>query len=210
MKQRLWIKHSDIKYLITFLLISTAITSTAGYLSLYPIENKVSMAMAVLDSNGLALHYFPNNSPNVRPGEQINWTLSVYNQMGTITYAVIRVKLLNASLSGPNDTTLTPSPVQSILEFRHILLNNETWSTNFAWRIDNLTAAGNSVNISNLTINGISYFGTLASALGGRNFRFVFELWLLNPTTNQLVFSGYSQDAPNPVWDQVWYNAMEV
>lgn len=202
------ISRRDVKYVIAFALVSSIITSAAALAMLYPFGSRPYVAMAILGPSELAENYFPGENSTVRLGEQVNWTLNVYNDMGTLEYVVVRVKILNSSLPGPNDTLGTPSPVQSILEFRHILVSNETWSTNFVWQIENITREGDSLLLSSLLLNGVRNSGSLAAAKGGHNFRFVFELWFYDTSTNQLEFFYRSQNTQYVVWDEIWFNVV--
>lgn len=207
MINHLKIKRRDVKLVITFAILSSIITSAAAYASLFQFGAQPFFAMSVLGSKGLAADYFPGDNQTVRVGQPVNWTINVYNQMGTIEYVVVRVKLLNSLMAGPNDTTAAPSPVQPFIEFRRIMVNNETWSTRFLWQIENTSLQGDQLQISSLTLNNVRYSGSLATAKQGYNFRFVFELWFYEARAGHLVFSWHSRNAQYVVWNQIWFNA---
>jgi hypothetical protein len=163
--------------------------------------------MWVLGSNGLAEHYYPNDNPNLAVGDQVNWTLGVYNHMASIEYVVVRVKLLNSTLASPDEVTGKPSPVSPLTEFTRVLLDNETWSIPFVWKILNATQKGGSLSITRLSVNQTLLSGEFASAVSGFNFRFVFELWFYDENANDLVFSWRTSDTSHSVWTQIWFNA---
>lgn len=204
---RLKISRGDGRYVLAFALIIGVLISSVAYVTLFPFTSQPYFAMWVLGSNGLAENYYPGNNPNVRIGEQINWTIGVYNKMGALEYVVVRVKLLNSTMLSPDDSTATPSPAPTIYEFRHVLLNNETWMAPFLWRVSNLTTQGQSLAVSGILLNGAPYSGILAVAVGGLNFRFVLELWFYDVQTNQLKYSWQYGSAQYSVWNQVWFNA---
>jgi hypothetical protein len=163
--------------------------------------------MWILGSNGLTENYFPNNNPNLIPGEQVNWTLGVYNHMSSLEYVVVQVKLLNATETSPNEQTGVPSPVPEIFEFARVLVSNETWTIPFLWAIVNAVSVNGAVLINGLVINGTMFTGNLAQAAGGLDFRFVFELWFYDQTAGNLVFSWSTPTSTYSVWTQSWFNA---
>ena len=206
-KRRLKISSRDLRYLLMFALVTTIVTSGMAYSILTPRPTEQFFAMWILGSTGLAEDYYPNDDPNLKAGEQVNWTLGVYNHMVGLEYVVVRVKLLNSILMGPDETNGSPSPVVPIFEFTRVLLDNETWSIPFVWRISNITQKGDSVLVTGLIVNQIPISGQLGTALSGFNFRLVFELWFYNEAAKDLVFSWQTAGVRRSVWTQIWFNA---
>jgi hypothetical protein len=200
------ISRQDVQYVIVFVIISTVVASTVAYAYLNPARPERFFAMWILGSEGLAEHYYPNDNPNLVPGQFVNWTLGVYNHMNSLQYVVVRVKLLNSTITSPNDTSGTPSPSPPLLEFRRVLIDNDTWSFPFTWKISNYTIESGSVLITGLTANQTLIQGNFARAVGGHNFRLVFELWFYDSTTQSLVFSS-SDSEVHSAWSQIWFNA---
>lgn len=130
--------------------------------------------------------------------------------MDSLQYVVLRVKLLNSTLASPNDTLGEPSPAPVILEFSRILVSNQTWSVPFDWSISNYTVKGGSFIITRLLVNQIPLTDQFATAISGQNFRFVFELWFYDTTTNDLAFSWYSNGRASDVWTQIWFNVAQA
>jgi len=195
--------------LLIFVVIITVVTSSLVYVYLYPAPQEQFFASWILDSQGLAEHYFPRDNPNVRVGEEVNWTLGVYNHMGSLQYVVIRVKLLNSTSASPNDTLGEPSPAPAILEFAQVLVSNQTWSIPFDWAISNYTVSGGTIVITSLSVNRNYLHGQLGKANFGRGFRFVFELWFYDIDTNSLVFPWYTNGLPTDSWTEVWFNVAQ-
>jgi uncharacterized membrane protein len=183
------------------------IASGVAYGTLNPGRSEQFFAMWILGSSGLAENYYPNNNSTLAQGEAVNWTLGVYNHMGQLEYVIVRVKLLNSTSPSPNELTGTPSPVGEIFEFSQILVDNETWSIPFVWRILNLTQQGQSLLMTGLSINQTSLTGNLGSATSGINFRLVFELWSYDANSNKSTFSWNTQGTTHSVWTQIWFNA---
>lgn len=207
MRRRKWISPRDLQYVVGFAIIATLITSGVAYGILNPPPSEPFFAMWILGSGGLAEHYYPRDDPNLMIGEDVNWTLGVYNHMGSIQYVVVRVKLLNSTLASPDELTGTPSPVSSILEYTRVLVDNETWSIPFLWKILNLTTTGERVAITGLLVNQYAIGGVVATAVSGFNYRFVFELWFYDPAKDDLSYSWRTGDSIHCVWTQIWFNA---
>lgn len=207
MKRKLKISSRDLQYVVAFALVATLVTSVVAYTALFPSPKEQFFATWILGSSGLAEDYYPNNNSTLTVGEVIDWTLGVYNHMNGLEYVVLRVKLLNSTLSAPDELTGSPSPVSAIFEFSRILVNNETWSIPFTWRIASLTKQSQSLLITGLSVNEILLTGNLASAISGLNFRFVFELWFYDISTSTLSFAWTAGGATHSVWTQIWFNA---
>lgn len=201
------ISSRDLRYVALFAILSTVIISSAAYVTLTPLPSEQFFAMWILGSKGLASSYYPNNDPNLRVGQSVNWTIGVNNQMSQLEYVIVRVKLLNSTIQSPNEFTGTPSPAPTLTEFRRVLVNNETWSIPFVWALSKVTGSSNYLTITALSINGVSFSGNLASASSGLNYRFIFELWFYDANTNQLTFSWSSRNVVHAVWNQLWFNA---
>ena len=205
-RRKLKISAQDFRYLLAFIVIVTIVAAGAAYVVLSPPPSEQFYAMYILGSNGLAEHYYPNDNPNLTVGEPVNWTIGVYNHMGTLQYVVIRVKLLNSTLASPDELTGTPSSSVPLFEFTRVLVDNETWTTPFVWRVVNVSRSPSALSITRISINQISLSGDLAKAVSGNNYRFVFELWFYDKATNALVFSWRAQNAQRSVWTQIWFN----
>jgi hypothetical protein len=210
LRKSLRISRRDLQLVGAFAIVATIVASIGAYAYLNPPASDEFLAMWVLGANGLAEHYYPNDNPNLKPSENVNWTLGVYNHMGRIEYIVVRVKLLNSTLPSPDGVTGTPSPTSPLLEMRRILVDNETWSLPFSWEILALAKKGQSLSITGMVIQQMPFEGTLASTVSGSQFRFVFELWFFDESSNDLAFSWQSMGVQHAVWTQIWFNATQT
>ena len=206
-RRRPRISSRDIQYVIAFAVIATIVTSTLFYASLNPPPSEQFFAMWILGARGLAENYYPNDNSTLSADEQVKWTLGVYNHMSGLEYVVVRVKLLNATMPGPDELNGTPSPASPIFEFTRVLVDNETWTIPFTWAILNMKMTDGSLSITGLAINQTPVKGQLGTAVLGHNFRFVFELWSYDENTQNLIFSWNGSDTPHLVWTQIWFNA---
>jgi len=192
---------------VAFAAVATVVTSAVAYGTLNPPPSEQFFALWILGSEGLAEHYYPNDDPNLRIGEEVNWTLGVYNHMGSLQYVVVRVKLLNSTVASPDELSGRPSPASPLFEFTRVMVDNETWSLPFRWSIDNLDARGRSLLLTGLAINQVHFRGELVTAVSGFNYRFIFELWFYDQTSNDLSFSWTTSNVKHSVWTQIWFNA---
>lgn len=205
-RRKLKINSRDLRYLLVFMATTTIVTSGVTYAVLNPPPSERFYAMYILGSNGLAEHYYPNDDPDLAIGKPVNWTIGIYNHMGSLQYVVVRVKLLNSTLKSPDELTGTPSAVTPLFEFARVLVDNETWSVPFLWQILSISATSSGLLVTGISINQVTLAGDLARAVSGFNYRFVFELWFYDSVTNDLVFSWHTQSARYSVWTQIWFN----
>jgi hypothetical protein len=205
-RRKLKISAQDFRYLLAFAVVATIVVSGVAYGVLNPPPSERFYAMYILGSNGLAEHYYPNDNPNLTVGEPVNWMIGIYNHMGSLQYVVVRVKLLNSTLQSPNELSGTPSSVAPLLEFARVLVNNETWSIPFVWKLLGVSSSAGLVLITGISINQVAFTGDLVEAVSGINYRLVFELWFYDMATNALVFSWHAQSGQHSVWTQIWFN----
>jgi hypothetical protein len=205
-RRKLKINAQDFRYLLAFAVIATIVTSGVAYGVLNPPPSEQFYAMYILGSKGLAEHYYPNDNPDLTVDEPVNWTIGIYNHMGSLEYVVVRVKLLNSTLPSPDELTGTPSSVVPLFEFARVLVDNETWSIPFVWKVLSVSSSSGEALITGISINQVTLTGNLARAISGINYRFVFELWFYDRVTNDLVFSWQAQSARHSVWTQIWFN----
>jgi len=163
------------------------------------------LALAVLGEEGMAEKYYPGDDPNIGVGENVNWTLYIYNHMGEAQYVAVRVKLLNSTILPPNSADCVPSSAPVVYEIRDVLLNNETRLHVFSWSIEEAGRFGDSVGISLLSVNGDLVEAEFYS-MDGYNFRLVFELWVFDDKLDDFRFGWSYGDEPRCVWNQLWFN----
>jgi len=206
LRKRRRISRRDLQYLLAFAATATLVTSSVAYGTLNPPPSERFFAMWILGSGGLVEHYYPEDDPNLGVGDEVNWTLGVYNHMGSVQYVVVRAKLLNSTLASPDELTGKPSPVIPLFEFTRVLLDNETWSIPFVWRVLNVTISEGRLMLTELSINGVHLNGEFATAFSGFNYRFVFELWSFDQAFNDLTFTWRTNSSQHSAWTQIWFN----
>jgi hypothetical protein len=164
----------------------------------------------VLGGNGLAEDYYPNNSSYLQIGQRITWYLGVTNQMGSMQFVDIRVKLANQTTAAPNDTTATPSPAPVIAEFKQFMVSNGTWKIPFQWEILNFTTTSNGYSrIVKMQIGNVTYSlhdSPTCSSLSSCNFRLIFELWTWNVDYGDFQIGWLSDNQQRIAWLQIWFN----
>jgi hypothetical protein len=205
-RSKLKISAQDFKYVLAFAVVATIVASGVAYAVLNPPSSEQFYAMYILGSNGLAEHYYPNDNPNLTLDKPINWTIGVYNHMGSLQYVVVRVKLLNSTLRSPDELSGNPSSVAPVTEFVRVLVNNETWTMPFVWKLLGVRPSARQILITGISINQATVTGDLVEAVSGINYRLVFELWFYDIPTNGLAFSWHAQSGPHSVWTQIWFN----
>jgi hypothetical protein len=171
-----------------------------------PRRGEPFMALAVLGEEGMAEKYYPGDDPSIGVGEEVHWTLYLYNHMGEVRYVAVRVKLLNSTMSSPNSTSCSPSPAPVVYEVRRILLDNETWLYPLDWSLTDVGGDGGLVSIEGLMMNGEA-FQTDAESVHGYNFRVVLELWTYDEASEGFIFGWASGEESHCVWNQIWFNA---
>ena len=174
--------------------------------ALLPSREEPFFALAILGEEGMAELYYPGDDPRIEVGEEVRWTIYLYNHMGGAQYAAVRVKLLNSTVLAPNSTSCNPSPAPVVYEIRRVLLDNETWLYPFSWTIKDVEPVSDFLEITQLSINGASV-GTRAIAEGGFNYRFIIELWVFDEDFHDFRFSWRYRDELHCAWNQVWFNA---
>jgi len=194
--------HLTFILICTVLIVAAFIPVVSAFL---PRNEEPFFALAVLGENGMAEHYYPDENSTIKVGTEVHWFIYIYNHMGKSQYVSIRVKILNSTIMTPNSTSCTPSEAPTTHEIRRILLENQTWSYPFNWILQNVTKFDNSTTINSLLINGERLQSNIR-ARNGYNFRLVFELWVYDPSSDDLVFGWKSGQEPSCAWNQIWFN----
>ncbi|MCJ7633316.1 hypothetical protein MUP77_13130 [Candidatus Bathyarchaeota archaeon] len=188
----------------TALLLGTIVT-VAALGALYPKFEEQFIAMGVLGEYGTTDQYFPGNISRISVGASIRWQLYVYNHMSETKEVSIRVKLLNSTLTGPNDENGTPSPVEFFMEIPLVLASNETQILPFYFRITQVALVGDSVRITEIEV-AERIFSVNVPARIGTSFRIVFELWSYEKESGSYIYSWKSAKGVYHVWNQIWFN----
>jgi len=171
-----------------------------------PRRGEPFMALAVLGEEGMAEKYYPGDDPEIEVGEEVRWTLYLYNHMGEARYVAVRVKLLNSTMLAPNSTSCSPSPASVVYDVRRVLLDNETGLYPFSWSVEEIEVVGDFGQIGLLSVNG-DLVRTSVFAEDGYNFRIILELWVYDEVLNEFQFGWGYGDELRCAWNQIWFNS---
>jgi uncharacterized membrane protein len=133
---------------------------------------------------------------NIFPETDYHVFLGVSNQMGSLEYYLVRVKLANQSDSLPDKSAGIPSSLPTAYEYRLFVENNATLETDFSFSFNDISFEGNVGRISALTINGkainVSKPVTRDASDNGFHYTIFFELWIYNSTISNFQFHDRS------------------
>jgi uncharacterized membrane protein len=192
-------------FLINLVILLTLSMSIA-YVASVPREHERFLSLSTLGSNMMVGDYYPNNKKDIELLDDIRWYIQVYNNMGSAEYIAVRVKLLNSEQAAPDDNTHTPSPIEHIYEFKHLVAKGETVTIPFEWSITSILSIDSSKVIKGISING-DMVEVDVRADDGKDFRIVFELWRYNTESKEFEFSWVdSSNEKRSVWNQIWFN----
>jgi len=199
----------DTKRSISVFVIATLIVWTLVYLSFAPSPKERFFQLYALGESRKLEKYYPNDNPNISVGVPLRWFIGVESFMGRAEYVLVRVKLGNETLPCPDSLNCTPALLPTILEFRKVLMDNETWESHFFWSITNMTRQEDMIHIT-LTVNNITVECPSVGAVRGYNFRLIFEIWTLYEETGKFAFGWTSHGERRCAWIQLWFNATDA
>jgi len=177
-----------------------------AYMAVTPWPKEKFFQLYVLGETRMAERYYPNNNTNIPIDTPVKWYIGTTNFMGSTQLAIIRAKLGNQTLTPPNETAATSAPLPILIEFRRVLLDNETWEFPFIWKISNTTDVGN-LKYLTLNINDVETHIEDVGAKDGYNYRLIFELWTLDTESNDIIFGWKASNERRATWLQLWFNA---
>jgi uncharacterized membrane protein len=121
---------------------------------------------------------------NVKADENYMIYVGVGNHMGSSAYYVVHVKFRNQSEPLPNATAGTPSPLQTLYEYRVIVQDGGTWEAPLTFSFSNVSFFEDKSLVKYLTINGISYSIDKSALWDSENkgyfYQLFIELWIYN------------------------------
>jgi len=196
----------DKKRAVVVFVSAFMIFAMLAYVAVTPWPKEKFFQLYALGETRMAERYYPNNDTNIHADTPVKWYVGTTNFMGSTQLAVIRAKLGNQTLTSPNETAATPAPLPTIVEFRKVLQNDETWEFPFNWKITNTSSVGNLTYLT-LNINGIETHIGDVGAKDGYNNRLIFELWTLDVESNDIIFGWRASNQRRAAWLQLWFNA---
>ena len=196
----------DLQRGLTVFVSACLIFSMLAYIAATPQPKEQFFQLYALGENRMTEDYYPNDNSTIPLDTPVKWFLGVTNFMGSVEYVIVKAKLGSQTSQPPNETNTTPANLPTLIEFRRILLDNETWETPFTWKIVNVETKSETafltLNINNKTIT-VQDIG----ANNGCNFRIIFELWTLDEETKNQIFGWKTQGQRRAAWLQIWFNA---
>ncbi len=191
---------------LTLFLAFLVLTSLVAWVVANPPANEDFASVSVLGSRMSAVSYFPNNITTVFLNEQIQWNVQVYNHMSTTQLFALYIKLANTTITSPNATSNTPSGGFLLFQSYRAMLSNETWNLPLSWSITSETSVSGTTKIQSMMINNALVPGTDVSAVNGKNFRIVIELWSYDVQTHSFLFSFMTRGVLDSAFNQIWFN----
>ena len=204
MKRNLQSLRSLLPVFLTFLILFEA----AAYTATTPGPRESFFQLYVLGPNGMASDYYPNNSAYITVGEPVTWYIGVSNQMGSMQFVDIRIKLGNQTIDPPNDTTASPSPAPLVAEFERFIQDNGTIEIPFVWKILNFTSQSGRPRLLQLQIDNATYSiqnSPMCSSFSSCRLRLVFELWTWNVNISDFQIGWWNGDQRQIAWLQLWF-----
>jgi hypothetical protein len=118
--------------------------------------------------------------------------LGVGNHMGFSEYYLVYVKFRNQTQQPPSGINSQPSPLPPLYEFRFFLADGELWEVPINFAIQNISLQKDSVFVSNIFINGVTFPVGCPSTWDSKNrgfyYQLFFELWIYDPTSSGFRF----------------------
>jgi hypothetical protein len=191
-------------FMVLFVFL-VSIFATVAFYATTAKPGQPFMAFGVYSSQG-ALSAYTGSNLTVNINEQIDWSLHVTNEMGTIQFVQVVPRIGNTTSNAPNATTpsAVPPTLKSLVNLTMFVPEGVTAVMSFDWRIVAINERGGldyiSLNIDGQLVN--STVGTPPSY----QLRFFFELWTFNESSSIFEYGWQGVDSRVSSWLQVWFN----
>ncbi len=174
----------------SLVLMLIAAAPTLNLILAFPSATEPFSELWILDSD----HKAENYPFNVRVNEPYNVFIGVGNHMGSSAYYLVYVKFRNQTQPLPDPTSLVPSPLPPLYEFRAFVAEGGTWEVPMTFRILQASRQGDSMVVTRISINDVAFDVDTStdgdSEDGGFYYQLFFELWLYNNTSENFQFRG--------------------
>ncbi len=187
--------------------IFLALTSIVAWTIANPPQTEQFATVSVLGKGMAATDYFPGNNSTVANGQSVTWYGQVYNHMGSAQLFMVRAKLANESIPGPDIVTHNSSAGVDVLNLTRAVRPNETWTFPLIWSVANTTRGPAAVTIPIIEMNNEPRSVSVSASLGTR-FRIIVELWSYDLEIHDFIFSIRVQGFVRSLWSQVWFSAV--
>ena len=194
--------------LLIILMISfTAVSTSITFYILSPKPSQAYMALAIYSQSGLQGYVIPRTNSTIGPQQRLNWTLAVTNRMGSSQFVRVIARISNSTQASPNSTS--SSAGSEIADLNHFVAKADIEYINFTWTLQNVRQIGGTKGPTyflNLTINGEPTVSPEVGALSGQGFRWIFELWTYDLSSNNFEYGYGPQSSATGTWVQIWFN----
>ena len=116
-------------------LVLLLIVTTAVIVSIWPTQEESFFELGLLGKDKSADSYFSGSNSTVDVGDTNGWFIFVHNHMNQKQNIIVKVKLLNSTMTLPDDKTNQPSNVASFVSFPLSLSLNQTMLVPFYWNV---------------------------------------------------------------------------
>lgn len=173
--------------------------SICAHFSIAPRRGEQFYEFYLLGNEGRPEGYFLGDEPVARVGTLVEWRLNLTNLMGSVQYAVVKIKLDDGSSNPPNKPNNIPAPLPTIVELRKILATGETAMFNMIWAVTSIEEKGNTTWII-FRINGLNARVSTSGGWRGKRFRLIFELWTFDTASHEFIFGWRSWKGRYAAW----------
>ena len=137
---------------------------------------------------------------NITAGQSYSVYVGVINHLGTSAYYALNIKLRNQTDPRPNLETGTPSPIQSLYEYRFSIKDGDNWEESLTFSGLNASISANQSVIRQLMINGVTFDVNKPSLWSSNTsvffYQLVLELWLYDAGSGLIQFNNRYVDIP--------------
>jgi len=120
--------------------------------------------------------------------------LGIGNNVGSPCYYTCFVKIGNETQFLPNATLGTASPLPALYEYKSFVGKGGTWEAPLTFQVNNLAFTNGECQLSGMTINGVDYPVSIASAWNSNATGFFYnlfvELWIYNSTLGTIQYNN--------------------
>jgi len=192
-------------FFVICLLIAVLIVVVYVFTLFWPKYEEYFFELGMLGRNQKAEDYFLGNTSDVEVGSELIWYVYLHNRMGSPQNVIVRVKLLNSTMTAPDDQAHESSPYPVSFEVPVSLAMGETTLVPFFWEVSEADFINNSIIVKGLLINDVPV-AVNASALVGSRFRLVFELWVYDQSLGDYRFFWTSKGEFYSASIYMWFN----
>jgi len=163
--------------------------------------------LSLLGKEKTAEDYYSNNDPSILRLKEMQWYILVQNFMQKVQYVLVKVKVLNSTMTRPDAVTCTPSPQQAIMNFSVFLTDSQSSIIPFFWEVADYSLQRESLVLERLIINGTPVTLRI-SGVNGLNFFIVFELWYFYSAREEFRFDWDTPLGFRCAWNQMLFNVI--